>query len=126
MNVEQRPATVRGPAEWFTGDVWIDSITTGQGSAQLNLGYVHFTPGARTAWHTHSEGQTLFVTEGVGRVQARGEPVLTIRPGDVVNIKADQEHWHGADPHHLMTHLSLSEGEPVWGDHVTDAEYDGG
>jgi quercetin dioxygenase-like cupin family protein len=126
MNVEQRPATVRGPAEWFTGDVWIDSITTGQGSAQLNLGYVHFTPGARTAWHTHSEGQTLFVTEGVGRVQARGEPVLTIRPGDVVNIKADQEHWHGADPHHQMTHLSLSEGEPVWGDHVTDAEYDGG
>src|SRR3954453_14942795 len=64
-------ATRRGPAEWFTGAVWIDSISTGP---HVRLLSVHFTPGARTAWHRHPFGQTLYVTEGAGVIPGRGGP----------------------------------------------------
>jgi quercetin dioxygenase-like cupin family protein len=74
-------------------------------------------------WHNHSGGQTLYVTEGEGRIQARGEPILTIRPGDVLFTPGHEWHWHGAAPDHFMTHLSVSEGVPETGDHVTDSEY---
>lgn len=86
-------------------------------------GNVHFTPGARTAWHAHAIAQTLYVTEGEGLAQARGEAVIKIRPGDVVAIAGNEWHWHGAAPGHPMTHLSLAEGGTELGDHVTDAEY---
>jgi mannose-6-phosphate isomerase-like protein (cupin superfamily) len=41
---------------------------------------VHFTPGARTAWHTHPHGQTIWVTEGVGLCRREGGPIEVIRP----------------------------------------------
>ncbi|HLZ38615.1 MAG TPA: cupin domain-containing protein, partial [Mycobacteriales bacterium] len=115
MEVQPSKATVRGPENWFTGEVWIDPIASGHGPAPLSLGAVHFAPGARTSWHSHSIGQTLSVSEGEGRVQSRGERILTIRPGDVVDISADEWHWHGAAPDHFMTHLSLTEGDTEWG-----------
>ena len=71
--------TTKGPADWFTGDVFIDAIAQGHGASPLMVAAVHFTPGARTAWHAHSLGQTLCVTEGEGRVQSRGESMVTIR-----------------------------------------------
>jgi quercetin dioxygenase-like cupin family protein len=86
---------------------------------------LHFTPGARTAWHSHDGGQTLHVTEGFGRVQPRGEPVVAIRPDDIVHTPSGEWHWDGAASDHLMTHLSLSNGPASWGEHVTDAEYHG-
>ena len=89
---------------------------------------VHFTPGARTAWHTHPFGQTIFVTEGIGRCQRRGGPIEEIRPGDRVFFEPGEDHWHGAAPDRFMAHLAIQEaddsGSPVtWGAHVTDAEY---
>lgn len=78
-----------------------------------------------TIGHAHSIGQALYVTEGEGLVQARGQAAIRIRPGDVVDVAGSEWHWHGAAPDHLMTHLSLTEGETEWGDHVTDAEYEG-
>jgi quercetin dioxygenase-like cupin family protein len=117
-----QPAT-KGPADWFTGDVWIESIARAEADSTVNVGAVHFTPGARTAWHTHEGGQTLYVTEGEGRVQSRGEPIVTIRPGDVVRTPTGEWHWHGAAHDHVMTHLSITEGPATWGDHVTDEEY---
>lgn len=126
MDVQTSGLTTRGPENWFTGDVWMDPITSGHGPAPLSLGNVHFAPGARTAWHVHSIAQTLRVTEGEGRVQSRGEPVVPVHPGDVVKVSAGEWHWHGAAPGRLMTHLSLTEGDTEWGEHVTDAEYDGG
>ncbi len=125
MDVQHGGPTVRGPENWFTGEVWIDPITTGHGDHQLSLGNVHFTPGARTAWHAHSLAQTLYVTEGEGLVQARGEAVKRIRPGDIVHVAGVEWHWHGAAPDHFMTHLSLAEGDTEWGEHVSDAEYHG-
>ena len=86
---------------------------------------MHFAPGARTAWHSHSIGQTLYVTEGEGRVQSRGGPIVTTRHGDVLYTPGGEWHWHGAAPDHFMTHLSMSEGDAEWGEHVGDSEYRG-
>jgi quercetin dioxygenase-like cupin family protein len=124
MEVQPRKPTAKGPAEWFTGDVWIDSIAQGHGPSPISIGFVHFTPGARTAWHSHAIGQTLYVTEGEGRVQSRGEPLVWIRPGDIVRTPGEEWHWHGAAPDHFMTHLAITEGDAEWGDHVSDTEYD--
>ena len=123
MEVRGKNATTRGPSDWFTGDMFIDSVGRGLGDAPVSVGLVHFTPGARTAWHSHSVGQSLYVTEGEGRVQARGEPVVVLQPGDTLFAPGGEWHWHGAAPDHLMTHLAVSEGEASWGDHVTDEEY---
>jgi quercetin dioxygenase-like cupin family protein len=126
MDVQPRKPSVKGPADWFTGDVWLDPVAQGRPPSRLSVNAVHFTPGARTAWHVHSNGQVLYVTEGEGRAQSRGEPVVTIRPGETIHTPADEWHWHGAAPEHFMTHLSMTEGDVEWGDHVTDAEYHGG
>ncbi|MGH3781499.1 MAG: cupin domain-containing protein [Pseudonocardiaceae bacterium] len=76
--------TQKGPADWFTGDVYIDAVAAPAGSSTFAAAAVHFTPGARPAWHTHPHGQTIFVTEGVGLCQREGGPVEMIRPGDRV------------------------------------------
>jgi quercetin dioxygenase-like cupin family protein len=125
METHPRNPTAKGPAEWFTGDVWIDPVAQGHGPTPMSVGSVHFSPGARTAWHAHSIGQTLYVTEGEGRVQPRGEPVVTIRAGDVAFAPGGEWHWHGAAPDHFMTHLAISEGPADWGEHVSDDEYHG-
>ncbi len=126
MDIQPQKPSAKGPAEWFTGDVWIDPIARGQAPSRMAVSAVHFPPGARTAWHAHSNGQTLYVTEGEGRIQPRGEAIVTIRPGDIIHAPADEWHWHGAAPDHFMTHLTVTEGDAQWGDHVTDDEYGGG
>lgn len=133
MEIPSKPSTAKGPAEWFTGDVWLDGIVRGDEPSRVRVSSVRFSPGARTAWHSHTVGQTLYVTEGRGLVQSRGGEVVPIRPGDVVHTPADEWHWHGATPDHFMTHLSITEGtapgderpETNWGEHVTEAEYRG-
>ena len=70
--------TQKGPADWFSGDVYVDPVAAPAGSSTFAAAVVHFTPGARTAWHTHPHGQTIFVTEGVGLCQREGEPVEVI------------------------------------------------
>jgi quercetin dioxygenase-like cupin family protein len=126
MEVVPKQPSVKGPAEMFTGDVWFDAIARGREPARLNVSAVRFTPGARTAWHSHTLGQTLYVTEGRGLVQSRGHAVVEIRAGDVIYAPDGEEHWHGAAPDHFMSHLSMTEGEAHWGAHVTDAEYGSG
>jgi quercetin dioxygenase-like cupin family protein len=117
-----------GPGEWFTGAVFIDYIATPSPPSRVAAALVHFTPGARTAWHTHPLGQTIFVTEGVGRCQRRGGPVEEIRPGDRVYFEPGEEHWHGAAPTRLMVHIAIQEADETgtavsWGERVSDAEY---
>jgi quercetin dioxygenase-like cupin family protein len=120
--------TATGPTEWFTGTVYVDAITTPSAASRLNASSVHFTPGARTAWHTHPNGQTIYVTEGIGRAQRRGAPVEEITPGDRVFFDPGEDHWHGAAPDRFMTHISMVEVDAdgksaSWGKHVTDEEY---
>jgi quercetin dioxygenase-like cupin family protein len=120
--------TADGAKDWFTGPVYLDAVAAPSGESRLSATNVHFTPGARTAWHTHPNGQTIFVTEGVGLAQRRGGPVEVIRPGDRVFFEPGEDHWHGAAPDRFMTHLAMlevdAEGQSaVWGAHVTDDEY---
>jgi quercetin dioxygenase-like cupin family protein len=120
--------TTAGPGEWFTGTVFIDSVATPSDGSRLSASSVHFTPGARTAWHTHPKGQTIWVTEGLGLCQSRGRPIEVIRPGDRVFFEPDEDHWHGAARARFMTHLAMlevdDEGRPAtWNEHVTDGEY---
>jgi quercetin dioxygenase-like cupin family protein len=120
--------TTAGPSEWFTGTVFIDSVAAPSDGSRLSASSVHFTPGARTAWHTHPKGQTIWVTEGVGLCQCRGRAIEVIRPGDRVFFEPGEHHWHGAAPTRFMTHLAMvevdDEGSPAtWNEHVTEDEY---
>jgi quercetin dioxygenase-like cupin family protein len=120
--------TNTGPSDWFTGTVYVDPVATAADPSRATASMVHFTPGARTAWHTHPYGQTIYVTEGIGRCQRDGGPVEVIHPGDRVYFEPGENHWHGAAPNRFMTHLAMQEvddsGSPVvWGRHVTDDEY---
>jgi quercetin dioxygenase-like cupin family protein len=122
--------TAKGPADWFTGDVFIDAVAQPSEQTRVSASAVHFTPGARTAWHTHPNGQTIYVLEGVGRCRRRGGPVEEIRPGDRVFFEPGEEHWHGAAPNRFMLHLAIVEVDEAgtaadWGAHVTDEEYTG-
>ncbi len=123
MEPQPRKATVKGPPDFFTGDVWLDPIVQPEGDSQLSVSAVHFTPGVRTAWHSHDGGQTLYVTEGRGRAQSRGEDVVELRSGDVHFTPDGREHWHGATHDHFMTHISITQGPAHFGHHVTDTEY---
>lgn len=118
--------TRRAPEEWFTGEVWMDATSVPQPGAGLFR--VLFEPGARTNWHTHPEGQILYVLTGLGRIQKEGEGVLEIQPGDIVYIAPGEKHWHGAAPDTFMVHIAISpaletDGATEWLEPVTDEDY---
>jgi quercetin dioxygenase-like cupin family protein len=123
-----RPESRLASQDWFTGRVWQDPIAAPPAPARVRALSVHFEPGARTNWHTHPLGQTLYVTEGVGLVQRKGGPIEEIRAGDVVWFEPGEVHWHGAGPKNFMTHLAIQEATEdgtsvTWGDPVSDADY---
>ncbi|MDQ1612843.1 MAG: hypothetical protein QOG00_2774 [Pyrinomonadaceae bacterium] len=119
--------SARGPEEYFTGNVRIDTPFQGSAPARAGGAIVTFEPGARSAWHTHPLGQTLIVTSGCGWVQSEGGPKVEIRPGDVVWCPPNERHWHGATPTTAMTHVAIAEaldGKVVeWMEKVSDEQY---
>ena len=88
---------------------------------------VSFSPKARTAWHTHPLGQTLFVLRGVGLVGVRNETPKVINKGDSVWIPPNEEHWHGASDDTEMEHIAIQEAldgnVATWLEHVSDDQY---
>lgn len=123
-------ASIKGPAEWFTGTVRIDPLfLQADAPSRVTGASVTFEPGARTAWHSHPLGQTLIVTAGCGRVQREGGPIVEIRAGDVVRFSPDEKHWHGASPTASMTHIAIQEEldgtSADWLAHVDEEEYAG-
>jgi quercetin dioxygenase-like cupin family protein len=120
-------ASVKGPADWFTGTVRIDPLFQANDPARVTGASVTFEPGARTAWHTHPLGQTLIVTAGCGLVHREGGPIEEIRPGDVIWFPPGEKHWHGASPATSMTHIAVQEqldGEAVeWMEEVSEEQY---
>jgi len=120
-------ASIRGPAQNFTGSVRVDPLFGANAPSRTTGAYVTFEPGARSAWHSHPLGQTLVVTAGVGRVQSWGGPVQELRPGDVVWTPPNVKHWHGAAPTTAMTHMAISEqqegGAVTWMEKVSDEQY---
>ena len=120
--------TGRGPEDWFTGTVFIDLVAAPADGSRIAAASVHFTPGARTAWHTHPHDQTIWVTEGIGLCQKRGGLVEVIRPGDRVFFEPAEDHWHGATANRFMTHIAMQQADDdgnvvAWGEHVTDDKY---
>lgn len=128
MEITRNGDTFQGPADWFTGTVHIDTLAAPKPGARVHASNVHFAPGARTAWHAHPNGQSLWVTEGVGYVQRRGGPIEVVRAGDRVFFEPNEEHWHGACATRFMVHVAMldvgEDGVPAtWGEHVTDEAY---
>jgi quercetin dioxygenase-like cupin family protein len=126
---ESSGQSARGPADWFTGAVFIDAIRNPDEQSAIGCAHVRFTPGARTVWHSHPKGQTLYVTDGIGYVGTRGGKTTKIRPGDVVYIEPGEDHWHGATADRFMSHVAIQEaddhGQVVsWLEPVDDDEYD--
>jgi quercetin dioxygenase-like cupin family protein len=120
--------TAPGPSDWFTGKVYIDSIRNPDGQSKIGAANVHFTPGARTAWHTHPKGQTIYVVEGVGLCQRESGIIKVIRAGDVVYFEPNENHWHGAAKNRFMAHIAMQEADDqgtvvTWGKQVTEEEY---
>jgi quercetin dioxygenase-like cupin family protein len=123
-------APQQGPAEYFTGNVTIEWQFARPSPSRLAAALVSFDAGARSAWHTHPLGQTLFVVSGVGWHQCEGEAREEIRAGDVVWCPPGHRHWHGATPDCPMSHIAVQEaldGKVVeWMEKVSDKEYLGG
>ena len=121
--------SIKGPAEWFTGNVRIDPLFPANDTAHFSGAYVTFEPGARSHWHTHPTGQHLIVTAGVGRTQEAGGSVEEIKAGDVIWCSPTIKHWHGAAPTTAMTHMAITgtlNGKNVeWMEEVTDEQYNG-
>lgn len=119
--------SAKGPADWFTGTVRIDSRFQAEEPARVGGATVTFEPGARTAWHTHPLGQTLIVTAGCGWAQREGGPIEEIHPGDIVWFPPGEKHWHGATATTAMTHIAIAEllnGKAVdWLEKVSDEDY---
>lgn len=118
-----------GPASNFTGKVTVAPVIKSEAPGRTTVGLVRFDAGARTNWHTHPAGQSLYVTEGCGWVQIEHEPAQRFCQGDAAYIRAGQRHWHGATPAGAMSHLAITEsinGKNVdWAEPVTTAQYNG-
>lgn len=120
--------TVKTPADRFTGDVYLNLIEAPTEPARLAIGLVRFTPGARTNWHSHANGQTLYITDGIGLVGTRDGYVVRVSAGETVKCPAGEEHWHGATDSTLMAHIAtvVSDGKgdgTTWLESVTDEQF---
>ncbi|MFG2524422.1 cupin domain-containing protein [Streptomyces sp. NPDC048527] len=120
--------TAKAPAERFTGDVYLNMIEAPTEPAHLATALVRFTPGARTNWHSHANGQTLYITDGVGLVGTREGHVVRVSAGQVVKCPAGEEHWHGGTDATLMAHIAMVVGDAdgdgtTWLEPVTDAQF---
>jgi quercetin dioxygenase-like cupin family protein len=130
MKILPRAATAKNPPAQFTGDVWVDAIAVPQQPNQrMVVAHVRFAPGARTAWHSHANGQTLHITDGVALIGTRDGAVVRATPGQTIYTPPGEEHWHGASPADFMQHLAMLENadDPstttTWLEHVTDDDY---
>jgi quercetin dioxygenase-like cupin family protein len=129
MQVHRNGSTsaIKGPSEWFTGQVRLDRVFNPPAPARGGIAFVNFEPGARSFWHTHPLGQTLIVTSGVGWTQCEGGPKTEIRAGDVIWCPCQRRHWHGATATTAMSHIAIAEaldGKSVdWLEPVTEEQY---
>ena len=126
ISAGSRP-TRKANSEYFTGVVWQDPIIEAAEPARVRALKVSFEPAARTAWHTHPLGQTLYVVSGIGLIGLRNKAPELIKSGDTVWIPPDEEHWHGASSNNSMTHIAIQEelngSVAKWLEQVPDEQY---
>ena len=128
MELRPTPPTVKTPAANFTGDVYLTPVFGGDPASRLVVGLVRFTPGARTNWHSHANGQLLRCTDGIGLVATRNGHAVRMRAGDTVWTPAGEEHWHGGTAENMMCHYAILDETPAgdattWLEPVTDEQY---
>ena len=128
MELRPTAATVKPPASNFTGDVYLTPVFGGDDASPLVVGLVRFTPGARTNWHSHANGQLLVCTEGIGLVATRDGTAVRLWAGEPVWTPAGEEHWHGGTAENLMCHYAIldetaAQDATVWLEPVTDEQY---
>ena len=121
--------TVKAPADWFTGDVYLDPVASAPapGARAGEPRPLHARARAPRGTRTRS-ARPSSSPRASALCQRRGGPIEVIRPGDRVFFEPDEDHWHGAAPNRFMVHLALNEVDAdhdlaVWGDKVTDDEY---
>lgn len=111
----------------FSGAVWLQWLVAPDPVFNCPIVNVTFDAGCRNNWHRHPGGQILLCTAGEGRYQQRGTPPVILKPGDIVKIAPDIEHWHGAAPDTPFTHIAIETrpeaGPAVWLEPVTDDDY---
>ena len=121
------PKGDKAPSENFTGNVWVKSLVPNDDTYNCVVGSVTFESGARSNWHSHPAGQLLLITDGTGYYQEKGKPIQLMHKGDVFKCPPNIEHWHGASPQNMMSHISIipnsEKGIAVWLKPVTDQEY---
>lgn len=121
------PKGDKAPAEYFTGNVWVQLLVPNDPAINCQIANVIFEPGARNNWHTHPGGQILIATNGIGYYQEKGKPIRIFQKGEVINIPPDLQHWHGASHDSEFTHIAVNtnthKGIVVWLQRVTDEEY---
>ena len=128
MDKNPSTATVKTPSSNFTGDVWMNPVFAGDGTSRLTCGFVRFTPGARTNWHSHVNGQLLVCTDGIGLAGTRDGKTVVLRAGESVWTPAGEEHFHGGTAENMMCHYAIldasGDGEATtWLEPVTDEQY---
>lgn len=104
-------ATPHPKPEWFSGPVYVHTLTGAEAPSELEVFGVYFDAGSRTKPHTHSTDQLLYLLEGAGVVAGRTSR-RRFRPGEMAVIPAGEWHWHGATLDGPMAHLSIRPGGP--------------
>lgn len=113
-----QPATGNEPR--FTG------TSTVMDGKDLSVARRRFEPGARSYWHSHDNGQLLYVEGGRMRTAKRGQAMRELGPGESDYTGPDVQHWHGAVPHTHLIQVNVGfSGGTRWLEAVTDAQYDG-
>jgi quercetin dioxygenase-like cupin family protein len=75
-------------------------------SKEYNFNVVNFGKGVRNKFHAHDHEQILIVTAGKGIIATETEQ-QEITTGDIVNIPANEKHWHGATEDSEFSHIYI-------------------
>lgn len=111
-------------AQYFIGNSYLAPLL----KQTLPMSNVTFEPGCRNNWHVHHKAhQILICVGGEGWYQAWGKPAQKLKAGDVVDIPAEEKHWHGATADSWFQHIAIHVGEEgssnEWLEPVSDEEY---
>ncbi len=107
MTIRRAGDAVLSPTGISTAPFWLENLVEGGGDGDLAAIRADIAPGIITKWHSHPQGQLIYVLSGVGMAQAHGGQVQELRAGDAVWFAPDEKHWHGAGPHAAFSYLSV-------------------
>jgi len=127
QKIERVNAGFKGDSKIFSGEVRVQMLFEKELWRDFNGALVHFSPKARSAWHSHPAGQTLIVTKGVIYTGTKDGITSVAKEGEVISCPPDVVHWHGAGLESSGEHIAIQQfkdnSNVVWGEKVKDTEY---